>query len=113
MPVPHWDWGTAGPPGAAVGSVPSPSAAEARGSERSAADVTGPPSFARDIRPLFTDRDMASMRWAFDLSDVAAVRQHADVILDQLAAGRMPCYGVWPAEQVSLFRQWIHSGKLD
>ena len=39
------------------------------------------------------------MRWAFDLGDVAAVREHADAILEQLAAGRMPCYGAWPAEQ--------------
>ncbi len=113
MPVPHWDWGPAGPPGSAVGSVPPPSAAQARGSEQPAAVVTGPPSFARDIRPLFTDRDRASMRWAFDLWDVAAVRERADAILDQLAAGRMPCYGAWPAEQARLFRQWIHSGKLD
>ena len=113
MPVPHWDWGPAGPPGSAVGPVPSASAAPAGGSEQSAAVVTGPPSFARDIRPLFTDRDRAAMRWAFDLGDVAAVREHADAILDQLAAGRMPCYGAWPAEQVSLFRQWIHSGKPD
>jgi hypothetical protein len=69
--------------------------------------------FARDVRPLFTDRDRASMRWAFDLGDVAAVREHADAILEQLAAGRMPCYGVWPAEQVAVFRQWVHSGQLD
>jgi truncated hemoglobin YjbI len=113
MPVPHWDWGPAGPPGSAVGPVPSASAAPAGGSEQSAAVVTGPPSFTRDIRPLFSDRDRAAMRWAFDLGEVAAVREHADAILDQLAAGRMPCYGAWPAEQVSLFRQWIYSGKLD
>jgi hypothetical protein len=75
--------------------------------------VSGAPSFARDIRPLFTDRDRASMRWAFDLGDVAAVRAHADAILEQLAVGRMPCYGAWPAEQVALFRQWVHSGQLD
>jgi truncated hemoglobin YjbI len=114
MPVPHWDWGPAGPPGSALGSAPPPlPAAQAPGSEPSAAVVTGAPSFARDIRPLFTDRDRASMRWAFDLGDVAAVREHADAILEQLAAGRMPCYGVWPAEQVAVFRQWVHSGQLD
>jgi len=60
-----------------------------------AAEVTGSPSFERDIRPLFTDRDRASMGWAFDLGDLAAVREHADAILDQLASGRMPCYAAW------------------
>ena len=78
-----------------------------------AAVVTGPPSFVRDIRPLFTDRDRAAMRWAFDLGDVAAVREHAEAILDQLAAGRMPCYGAWPAERVAVFRRWMESDKLD
>jgi truncated hemoglobin YjbI len=107
MPVPHWDWGTAGPPGSTVGSAPPSVAAQAPGSEQSAAAVTGSPSFARDIRPLFTDRDRASMSWAFDLGDAAAAREHADAILDQVAAGRMPCYGAWPAERVAVFRRWI------
>jgi truncated hemoglobin YjbI len=113
MPVPRWDWGTAGPPGRTVGSAPAPLAAQAPSVEQSAAAVTGAPSFARDIRPLFTDRDRASMSWAFDLGDVAAVREHADAILDQVAAGRMPCYGAWPAAQVATFRRWVESGKLD
>jgi truncated hemoglobin YjbI len=51
--------------------------------------------------------------WAFDLGDLAAVREHADAILDQLASGRMPCYAAWPAERVALFRRWMESGKLD
>jgi hypothetical protein len=37
--------------------------------------VTGAPSFARDIRPLFTDRDRAAMRWAFDLGDLIGLCQ--------------------------------------
>ncbi|HWD44788.1 MAG TPA: ferritin-like protein [Actinomycetota bacterium] len=71
------------------------------------------PSFARDIRPLFTARDRAAMRWAFDLGEVASVRQHADAILDQVAAGSMPCYGPWSAEQVELFRRWVQAGGPD
>jgi len=78
-----------------------------------AAEVTGSPSFKRDIRPLFTDRDRTSMAWAFDLGDLAAVREHADAILDQLASGQMPCYAAWSAERVALFRHWMESGKLD
>ena len=71
------------------------------------------PSFNRDIRQLFTAQDRAAMRWAFDLWEVASVRQHAAAILDQVAAGRMPCYGPWSAEQVELFRQWVQAGSPD
>jgi hypothetical protein len=71
------------------------------------------PSFDRDIRPLFTKRDRAAMRWAFDLGEVASVRQHADAILEQVAAGRMPCDAAWPAERVALFRRWVQAGGPD
>ena len=115
MPVPHWDWGTAGPPGATLGSAPPPSVPvnEPAAQEPPAAELTGSPSFERDIRPLFTDRDRAAMAWAFDLGDLAAVREHADAILDQLASGRMPCYAAWPAERVALFRRWMDTGTPD
>ncbi len=115
MPVPHWDWGQAGPPGSSPGlaaAPPGPAQQPASGPAPRPAGA-GPASFERDIRPLFTGRDRASMRWAFDLRDVAAVREHADAILDQVASGRMPCYAPWPAEQVARFRQWVEGGRLD
>jgi hypothetical protein len=71
------------------------------------------PSFDRDIRSLFTERDRAAMRWSFDLWEAASVRQHAEAILDQVAGGRMPCYGPWSAEQVELFRRWVQAGGPD
>jgi hypothetical protein len=71
------------------------------------------PSFERDIRPLFTERDRAAMRWAFDLGEVASVRQHAEAILDQVAAGRMPCDAAWPPESVALFRRWVLADSPD
>jgi hypothetical protein len=71
------------------------------------------PSFERDIRPLFTERDRAAMRWAFDLGEVASVRQHAEAILDQVTAGRMPCDAAWPPESVALFRRWVQAGSPD
>ena len=77
------------------------------------ADQATVPSFDRDIRPLFTERDRAAMRWAFDLWEVASVRQHAEAILDQVAAGRMPCDTAWPAEQVALFHRWVEAGSPD
>lgn len=68
------------------------------------------PGFAQDIHPLFRDRDVQAMRYAFDLSDYAAVRDHADAIHAQLASGDMPCDGAWPPERVALFRQWMDAG---
>jgi hypothetical protein len=62
---------------------------------------------------LFTERDRAAMRWAFDLGEATSVRQHAEAILDQVAAGRMPCDAAWPAKRVALFRQWVQAGSPD
>ena len=84
----------------AAGSVRGAAAAARRRRPAAEADVPAlavdppsgdpAPSFDRDIRPLFTARDRAAMRWSFDLGEVASVRQHAEAILDQVAAGRMP-----------------------
>jgi hypothetical protein len=68
------------------------------------------PSFERDIRPLFTDRDRTAMKWAFDLFDYAAVRDKAEDIYEQVKSGQMPCYGAWPEERVALLRTWIDAG---
>jgi len=69
-----------------------------------------PTSFAKDIRPLFRDKDINSMKKAFDLSRCDDVRSHADAILGRVAAGSMPCDGPWPQEQVDLFRRWVEEG---
>jgi hypothetical protein len=98
-----------GPAGAA-GREPQ-AAVPARAADPPAGDAA--PSFEHDIRPLFTERDRAAMRWAFDLGEVASVRQHAEAILEQVAAGRMPCDGAWSAERVALFRRWVQAGSPD
>jgi hypothetical protein len=67
-------------------------------------------TFARDIRPLFRDRDIRSMTFAFDLSSYEDVRANAEGIYERLAAGTMPCDGPWPAEDVDRFRTWIDTG---
>jgi hypothetical protein len=73
----------------------------------------GTASFASDIRPLFRDKDVESMKRAggFDLSSHADVSARADGILARLGAGSMPCDGAWPAEQVALFAAWMADGK--
>jgi hypothetical protein len=69
-------------------------------------DVT----YAQDIRPLFRDRDIRSMSFAFDLSSYDDVRANAEAIYDRVAAGTMPCDERWPAENVERFRTWIDQG---
>jgi hypothetical protein len=67
-------------------------------------------TFERDIRPLFRDRDVNSMTFAFDLSSYDDVRANADGIYGRLAAGTMPCDGAWRPEDVARFQAWIDSG---
>ena len=69
-------------------------------------------SYARDIRPLFRDRDVQSMKSAFDLSSYDDVRTHGEAIAGVLAAGTMPCDGAWPDEDVQRFRSWLDGGAL-
>jgi hypothetical protein len=68
------------------------------------------PSFARDIRPLFRDKDVEDMRFAFDLSQYADVKANAQAIYDRLADQSMPCDGPWAADQIALFQQWMEDG---
>jgi hypothetical protein len=69
-------------------------------------------SFARDIRPLFRDRDIRSMEFAFDLASYEDVRANGEAIYASLAASQMPCDGAWPDEDVRRFRSWIDTGSL-
>jgi hypothetical protein len=68
-------------------------------------------SFARDIRPLFRQKDRDSMLRAFDLFDYSSVAAHADAIVGALRSGKMPCDGAWPAAQVETVQHWIDQGK--
>ena len=68
------------------------------------------PSFASDIRPLFRDKDVDEMQFAFDLSSYEDVKANAAGIYDRLADGSMPCDGAWPEAQLRLFRQWMDEG---
>jgi hypothetical protein len=67
-------------------------------------------SFEQDIRPLFRERDIGSMSFAFDLGSYEGVRDNAEAIYARLDDGTMPCDGAWPAENVKRFRAWIDGG---
>jgi hypothetical protein len=68
------------------------------------------PSFARDIRPLFRDKDVEEMKFAFDLSNYEDVKTNATAIYERLAEGTMPCDEAWSAAHITLFLQWIDEG---
>ena len=70
-------------------------------------------SFELDVVDLFSQRDQEGMLLQFDLWDVEDVRENSSRILDVLAEGRMPCYGAWSEENVTLFRQWVDGGMAD
>jgi len=69
-----------------------------------------PPSFARDIRPLFRADDREAMAFAFDLHAYEDARDNAAGILERLEDGSMPCDGEWPQEWIALFRAWTDEG---
>jgi hypothetical protein len=68
-------------------------------------------SFARDIKPMFREKDRDSMRSAFDLFDFSDVAGNSDAIVGALRSGKMPCDGAWPADQVEKLQRWIDLGK--
>jgi hypothetical protein len=67
-------------------------------------------SFEQNIRPLFRERDIRSMSFAFDLSSYDDVRNNAEAIYERLANGTMPCDGGWQTDDVNRFRAWIDGG---
>ena len=72
---------------------------------------TGALSFGADIRPLFREKDIASMKPnGIDLSSYGDVKKHAQDIYIRLSAKEMPCDGPWRAENIERFKEWIESG---
>jgi Ferritin-like len=69
-------------------------------------------SFARDIKPLFRDRDRNRMLFRFDLFVFDDVKQNANDILDSVSTGRMPCDTPWDSSKVATFKKWIDGGML-
>ena len=67
-------------------------------------------SYASDIRPLFRDKDVDEMSFAFDLASYDDVKDNASAILDRLSDGSMPCDEPWSEDRVALFREWIEEG---
>jgi hypothetical protein len=75
---------------------------------------SGSLSFARDIRPLFTDIDVEHMKVAgMDLSDRDDVERHAQAILQTVTDGSMPPKNTgerWTPEMCDTFQRWTEAG---
>ena len=70
-----------------------------------------PLSFAAEIRPLFRQFDVDSMRsWGIDLSDYGDVKRNAMQIYFRLSAKSMPCDQAWSDNDLNTFKHWIDSG---
>ena len=72
-------------------------------------------SFAKDIRPMFTDTDVDHMRSAgLDLSSHDEVAKSADAIYETVSAGTMPPPGSgeqrWSTEMCDRFKRWQEQG---
>ena len=71
-------------------------------------------SFAKDIRPLFTETDVLHMKpYDLDLSDHADVVKNADGIYAAVSAGTMPPKvngGPWTKDKCDLFARWMKEG---
>jgi hypothetical protein len=71
-------------------------------------------SFARDIRPMFTDLDIAHMKpMGMDLSDRASVESHGAAISSVVSDGSMPPPGTgekWTTEMCERFKNWLDQG---
>jgi CDGSH-type Zn-finger protein/truncated hemoglobin YjbI len=107
MPVPRWWWVCDATPAAR----PSALAPIEEAPTVTLPKPDEPISFAEHIKPLFRDRDRASMRFAFDLWSYEDVGAHADAIYQRIEQGSMPCDGSWPADWIDAFKRWVDSGK--
>jgi hypothetical protein len=71
-------------------------------------------SFARDIRPMFSDIDVGHMKHAgMDLSDRNDVEKHAKAILEVVTDGSMPPPGTgerWTSDMCDRFKRWTEQG---
>jgi len=110
MPMPRWDWGTAGPPTGRVSALPS---AEATAVEEEPAVLPAEGEdvgFERHVRTFFRRRDRQSMLFAFDLWSYEDVVRHGEAITRRVREGTMPCDMTWPQEQTDALQRWVDSG---
>ncbi len=69
-------------------------------------------SFASDVRSLFRDSDVTTMkRYGIDLSSYENVKARASNIYARLIDGDMPCDAPWGPDKLAIFKDWMDGGK--
>jgi hypothetical protein len=73
------------------------------------------PSFAKDIRPMFTEMDVDHMQGlGLDLNEYAEVKKSSDSIYAVVSGGSMPPPGSgesrWTSEMCDTFKRWQDAG---
>jgi len=105
MPMPRWTWDTSpGNPNSRTSALAEPEAER----EPTLPGDDEIPSFATHVSTLFRHRDVASMKWAFDLSDYDDVVKHSVKISERVADGSMPPDHPWPDHYVDVFQRWVN-----
>jgi hypothetical protein len=72
--------------------------------------VSSTPSFNNDVKPLFRELDRQEMDYYIDLWSYEEVKAEAELVLERVQDGTMPCDKPWEPEQVQILRDWISSG---
>ena len=71
-------------------------------------------SFTRDIRPMFTDLDVAHMNFMVDLSNRDSVLKNADAVYAAVSDGSMPPASSgesrWTSQMCETFKRWADEG---
>ena len=66
--------------------------------------------FAAEIKPLFREEDREAMDFAFDLWSYDDVKSNAELILERIEDGTMPCDETWEPSKIEILRAWISAG---
>lgn len=75
------------------------------------AETFSAPSFEEDIKPLFRQFDVESMKpLGLDLHSYEDVKELSSKILSKVSKKEMPCDKPWSDDKISLFRAWVESG---
>jgi len=80
--------------------------------------MTKSTSFQKDIRPIFTERDIQGMIKGFNLASYDEVKAHAAAIYDRIrgiGGAVMPPppprgEGPWQQSRIELFARWMADG---
>ncbi|MDJ0591380.1 MAG: ferritin-like domain-containing protein [Pleurocapsa sp. MO_226.B13] len=69
-------------------------------------------SYMTDIRPLFRDFDLVTLKQfdSVDLNDPNSIRANAQMLRQRLEAGTLPYDACWSSKQIALFGRWVDGG---